>query len=97
MSETFGAGFGSKGKCRAGAQQVPTQFEVSEALDEKGIHYYAWNESKRDDDLEEGVGIYYHGTSAHDLPYIMADGFRPSIGEGSDQIMEHYGLLAPGT
>ena len=58
---------------------------------------FAWEEGERvNEDSQSEVGVFYHGTSAHDLPYIMAEGFRPSIGAGADHVAQHYGVTVPG-
>ena len=93
-SEATGAG--SAGH-RAEAQQVPIAFEKREPVGESDTHFFAWNEGAPDEpELAESASVFWHGTSAHNLPYIMAEGFRPSIGAGADQVMQHYGIAVPG-
>ena len=45
--------------------------------------------------IDGNVGVYYHGTSPHLLPYILGEGFRPSIGAGAQNLMAHYGVPVP--
>ena len=90
-------GTGSKERYRAGVPRVASAFERSEPVSGMNRHHFVWDEGKRGDDgLPSEVSVYYHGTSAHDLPYIMAEGFRPSIGAGADHVVRHYGLTVPG-
>ena len=90
-------GAGSKERNRAGVPRVASAFERSEPVPGMTKHHFAWDEGEREDqDPPNEVGVYYHGTSAHDLPYIMAEGFRPSIGAGADHVAQHYGVTVPG-
>ena len=96
-SKTAGVALNDEGAAR-GAQRVPSAFAHSSPADEKGMYSYYWDEKKPDDsfDSKSGVEVYYHGTSVHNLPHIMADGFRPGLGTGTDRVTEHYGVPVPG-
>ena len=39
----------------------------------------------------------YHGCSVKALPFIVANGFKPTIGTGCDALEEHFGLPTAGT
>ena len=34
---------------------------------------------------------YYHGTGAHAVPSIFSEGLRPTLGAGSDALLEYFG------
>ena len=90
-SDAARSGQGSKERYRSNVPRVTAAFEKTEPVDEKNKHHhFAWNESKRDDGLPDEATVYYRGTSAHSLPYIMAHGFRPSFGAGADHLFAHY-------
>ena len=44
----------------------------------------------------EDASVFWHGTSAHALPHMVAEGLRPSLGAGADKVMRHYGVATPG-
>ena len=46
--------------------------------------------------LLENVSDLYHGTSPSMVPSIMGRGLLPTVGAGSDQLKEQYGLIVPG-
>ena len=75
------------------AQKVPPAFARSAPAGQSGTHYFAWNEgTSGEPQLHDDAGVFWHGTSVHALPHIVAEGFRPSLGAGAEQVMSHYAL-----
>ena len=102
QSETSGAAGSSGGGrlmseaavgSRSGVGPPPPMFDLSEP-------FFDWRDAWKEDPHDKGpapdVPVFYHGTSAHNLPYIMAEGFRPGLGAGADRVMYHYGVPVPG-
>ena len=78
-------------------QEVPPAFAKSAPAGQSGTHYFAWNEgTSGKQQLHHDAGVFWHGTSVHALPHIVAEGFRPSLGAGCEQLMAHYGTAVPG-
>ena len=78
-------------------QEVPPAFAKSAPAGQSGTHYFAWNEgTSGKPQLHYDAGVFWHGTSVHALPHIVAEGFRPSLGAGADRVMRHYGAAVPG-
>ena len=83
----------------AGSSRRPATSAFSQSAPVEGGrpgHHYYWDDHDAVEPEPHELGIYYHGTSAHNLPYIMAEGFRPSLGAGSEHLMEHFGVPTPG-
>ena len=47
-------------------------------------------------ELKEHVREYYHGCDPHVLSRILSEGFRPTLGEGVDDLRACYGVPVPG-
>ena len=57
-----------------------------------------WRSPNEDRNIEaaEGLQGFYHGTHVGALPSILEEGFKPSLGAGSDALLAHYGVPVPG-
>ena len=74
-------GTSSRERYRAGVPRVASAFSRSEPVPGTNRHHFAWDEGKhKDEGLSDEASVYYHGTSAHDLPYIMAEASAPALG-----------------
>ena len=51
---------------------------------------------EKDGKLKWHVSDLYHGTTPAMVPRIMGQGLLPTIGAGSEQLKEQYGLLVQG-
>ena len=96
QTETLEAGDTSGGGRRTSETAAGSRPVASPPSPESDLNksFFDWRDTEKEDFKD--IPVYYHGTNVHNLPYIMAEGFRPSLGAGADRVMHHYGVPVPG-
>ena len=100
-SKTWGISGGNKWQC---GSKWESQADASQEWQSKGkwqqetddSHVWRTMNKRRKVEMVEEVRDYYHGTHIEAVASIMAQGFRPCFGAGSDVLAKHYGLPVPG-